>query len=202
MYEAMVGSANRNLATTVAGLDYQKGQLGQIYGLGVNAQGSVFDDPSNPFSRAAALAQSYKRAQTGTTNSMAASGQLYAGSLQNAQNENANQNARGRDAMIRQFLADNQQIDQARLQAANAYQDEVTRAQAERIQRALENRPDPASVPAIGGAATPAAARAKPKPGYQFVQDSGSRKGLSYKLVPGKNGELIRLYENGDRVAR
>lgn len=49
-------------------------------------------DPSNPFSRAALLQKRYTEAQRGTTNSMAAQGQLYSGALQTAQDENAFQN--------------------------------------------------------------------------------------------------------------
>lgn len=38
-----------------------------------------------------------------------------------------------------------------------------------------------------------------PKAGYQFVQDSGTRTGLSYKVVT-KDGKRYRFYENGDKV--
>lgn len=38
-----------------------------------------------------------------------------------------------------------------------------------------------------------------PKPGYDFVQQDGSRKGLSYKVVL-ENGKKYRFYENGDKV--
>lgn len=196
IYDAQLGSANRNLATTVAGLDQQRGQLGQVYGLGVGPGGNVFDDPSNPFSRAAALATAYKQAQSGTTNRMAARGQLYSGALQNAQNENATQNARARDSMIRQFLSDVQQIDQAKLGAQNAYLDATTGAGAESVARGLANRPDPASVPG------PPPAALKPKAGYQFVMASGPNAGLSYKLVARKGGGYDRLYENGKRERR
>jgi hypothetical protein len=49
-------------------------------------------DPNNPFSRAALLQKRYMEAKQGTTNSMAAQGQLYSGALQTAQDENAFQN--------------------------------------------------------------------------------------------------------------
>jgi hypothetical protein len=42
----------------------------------------------------------------------------------------------------------------------------------------------------------------KPKPGFQFVQTTGTRAGLSYNLVNSKDGKKkVRVYENGDRVA-
>lgn len=45
-------------------------------------------DPNNPYSKAAQLQRSYDNAKRGTTNSMAAQGQLYSGALTNAQNTN------------------------------------------------------------------------------------------------------------------
>lgn len=60
--------------------------------------------------------------------------------------------------------------------------------------------------PETGGDAGPAAApalrapaAAAPKPGYNFVQDSGPRAGQSYNVVT-KNGKKYRFYANGDKV--
>jgi hypothetical protein len=161
-YDAATGSANRNLALSQAGLASQRQGLGQEYGLGVNAQGGVFNDPSNPYSRAAALQQSYERAQRGTNTSLAARGQLYSGSFQNAAGENVNQNSRGRDSLIRDFLARNQAITQAQLQAQSDYTGAMGGAGAERIGRALENRPDAASVPQQPLVQAPMVAAPKP----------------------------------------
>lgn len=146
-YDAATGNAQRNLALTQAGLAYQRQQLGSTYGLGINGAGVVIDDPSNPYSRAAALQESYRRSQAGSTTSMAARGQLYSGALQNEQNENANVNSRQRDALIRQFLGENQGLQQRELQAASDYQGALTQAGSDRIMRALAARPDPAVVP-------------------------------------------------------
>jgi hypothetical protein len=137
-YVASTGSAQRRLALTMAGLDYQQGQLGGTYGLGVNAQGGVFDDPSNPYSRAAALQESYRRAQLGNTTGMAARGQLYSGALQNAQNQAGRDYGQGRDALVRQFMAAQQQIQQGKLGASAAYEDAIAQAEAERIKFALQ----------------------------------------------------------------
>jgi hypothetical protein len=163
-YEAAAGSANRNLSTTLQQLQYQRGQLGQTYGLGVNAQGGVFDDPTNPYSRAAALQEAYRRSQQGTTTSMAARGQLYAGALQTEQNENARRNDMGRDALIREFLSRNQQLQSGELQAGNAYQDAMTQAASDSILRALAARPDAASVPQPQPVTVKAPAKPKAKP--------------------------------------
>lgn len=194
-FDADIGAIDRDTATSLAGLEQQQGQLGAAYGLGVDASGNVFDDPSNPFSRAAALAQSYRNAQRGTTNSMAARGQLYAGSLQNAQNEVTNQNQRLRDAMIREFMGRIGDITQAKARIKNEDLSARDRAAGDRVDRALQARPDAAAVPSSAPAP-------KPKAGFQFVMKSGPRAGMSYKLVPGKGGKLERLYENGYREAR
>lgn len=196
IFDAQMGSANRSFSQTIAGLGYQRGQLGSIYGLGINAQGVVVDDPSNPFSRAAAYQQLYDRSVKGTRNSMAARGQLYAGSLQNAQNENARMNTQRRDALIREFMAAQQSIAQRELAAQGAYQDAEGSARAEAIQRAIQNRPDAASVPGPPP---------KPKAGFRFVMTTGPRAGMSYNLVPGKGpqkGKLVRQYEDNYREAR
>lgn len=160
-YDAAAGNANRNLSTTLAGLQYQRGQLGSTYGFGTDASGNVFDDPSNPYSRAAVMKKSYDDRKLGTTTSMAAQGQLYSGALQNAQNENARQNDMGRDSLIRQFMAAQQQIRQGELQAQGTYQDQLGQAGSDRLLRALAARPDPASVPALP---TPVVAKPKAKP--------------------------------------
>jgi hypothetical protein len=60
-------------------------------------------DPNNPFSRAALLQKRYTEAKQGTTNSMAAQGQLYSGALQTAQDENSFQNQAGIDENQKAF---------------------------------------------------------------------------------------------------
>lgn len=161
LYDAAAGSANRGLSTTLAGLQYQRGQLGSTYGLGQDASGNVFDDVSNPYSRAAVMKKTYDDRKLGTTTGMAAQGQLYSGALQNAQNENARQNDMGRDSLIRQFMAAQQQIRQGELQAQGTYQDQLGQAGSERLMRALAMRPDPATVPTLP---TPVVAKPKAKP--------------------------------------
>lgn len=158
-YEAAMGIAQRNQTQQLALLGAQRQALGQQYGYGVNAAGGVFDDPSNPYSRAAVLQVAYENHKRGNTNGMAARGQLYAGSLQNAQNDAATDNSQARDQLIREFLAANSNISQAELAARNAYEDDVTNAGAARLDRAVANRPDAASVPAYAAPPKP-----KPKP--------------------------------------
>lgn len=75
------------------------GRLGQEYGF--DATGNI--DPNNPYSRAALLQESYKRARTGNTNSYAASGHLYSGALQNAQDESTRQYNIGFDRLQKDY---------------------------------------------------------------------------------------------------
>jgi hypothetical protein len=76
-------TALQRAATSVSGnaeAAYQHANISNEYGIG---------DSSNPFSKAAMLQESYNRSKLGTTNSLAAQGQLYSGAMINAQNENA-----------------------------------------------------------------------------------------------------------------
>lgn len=77
--------------------DYQYGRGSQLYG--INAQGGF--DPTNPYSQAAVMKRNYDNSVRGTTNSYAANGQLYAGSLKNAQQQNDFQYGSGSDQLKR-----------------------------------------------------------------------------------------------------
>lgn len=70
---------NRNIALGNADAAYQEGNLG--FDFGYNPDGSI--NAANPYSRAALYQLGYERQQAGTTNSLAARGQLYSGALQN-----------------------------------------------------------------------------------------------------------------------
>lgn len=85
-----VGAAARRRDDTIAGLGAGRGRALDSYGYSptYNADGSVANltfDPRNPFSQAALLKRNYDNARAGNVTSLAARGQLYAGSLQNAQ---------------------------------------------------------------------------------------------------------------------
>lgn len=139
-YDAAVNVANRNRDTRLMGLQFERGQLGAMYGFGVDAQGSVFDDPSNPYSRAAALQAAYDRHTKGNTTSFAARGQLYSGALQNEQNDAAHKYGANRDTLIRDFLRANNAITSGQAQAQTAWQGDIAGAEEARVSRALANR--------------------------------------------------------------
>lgn len=163
VYDATLGAARRNLGASLLGAQHQRGQLGQNYGLAISPSGVVTDDLTNPYSRSAAYLQAYRRQQRATSTSLAAQGQLYTGSFQNARNENRRAYDERRDAMIRDFMARQQQVSASEVAARGRFEDEQVRAAADRVQRALADRPSPDTAPAVL-ASTPKPAARKPKP--------------------------------------
>jgi hypothetical protein len=83
-YEAYKLSAGRNVALAGNEAAWQNQNLG--YNLGIDANGQA--NAANPYSQAQLLQDSYHESQLGTTNNMAAQGQLYSGATQNAQGIN------------------------------------------------------------------------------------------------------------------
>ena len=196
-YDAAVAAAQRDYSQAMQGAEYRRGQLGSTFGLGLRPDGGVYDDPSNPFSQAAAMHAAFVQNKSGALNSYAARGQLYSGAHQSMQDEARRVHEQNRDRLIREFYAANAGITQDTINAGNALTDRVTAADEASMARALADRPDPESVAPAAGAA--------PKAGFKFVMNSGPRAGQSYNLVPGKGpqkGKLVRQYEDGHREAR
>lgn len=75
---------NRNVAIGKGQAAYDTGNLG--FDLGYNPDGTI--NTANPYSRAALFQLGYERQKLGTTNSLAAQGQLYSGAMSNAQGLN------------------------------------------------------------------------------------------------------------------
>lgn len=156
-YDSAIGSAQHGLTTGLLGAGYRRAQLGQTYGLGQRADGTVFDDVSNPYSLAAEQQKAHDRAVRGTQTSMAAQGQLYSGAFQNAQNANAQTALRNRDSLVRSFQAAQQDISNDEQGILGEHFGATAGAEAERIARALQNRPLAAQV-ASGAESVPAPA--------------------------------------------
>lgn len=76
---------NRNVAIGKGEAAYDTGNLGFDYGY--NPDGSI--NTANPYSRAALYQLNYEHQQAGTTNSLAARGQLHSGAIQNQRNLDA-----------------------------------------------------------------------------------------------------------------
>lgn len=176
-YGADVNAAQLGLTTTLQQNQAARGQLGQNYGFGVDAGGNVIDDPTNPYSQAMALQHAYEQRGAGIGTSYAARGQLYAGSLQVAKTENERSRLAGRDALIRNFMQARTRLDQGDTAAQNAYANAVSAAHAAEIARALEQRPDPGSVPAAsaGVAARAATRRPVPKASHKRLKHKARR---------------------------
>ena len=225
IYNSIVGpggSIQTGLNNTKAALQNQGRQT--FSDLGVNVSGDIFGDPTqvkygiaddvditNPFSRAALLKKSYMQQQAGNKNSYAARGQFTSGSLQNAQNQAAETNLQGQDAITKQAGSWLSDAMGKWIEARNAAGAAGSGAASDAFARNRDLPGSPYYTPpdvtpdqyAAGGApaapAAPSPAAQQPKAGYTFVQDSGTRSGLSYKVVL-KDGKKYRYYENGDKV--
>ncbi len=155
-YDQTVAGLTRQRDTRLAALEAQRAQTFLTYGYKQDpVTGAISFDASNPYSQAAMYARQYDQARTGNTNSYAARGQLYAGSLQNAQN----------DAYFRegQAMDSTQKALQAALAANRADRDETLSgfelglgdAMGGRIGRVGDN---PLYSPVVPGAAAAASA--------------------------------------------
>lgn len=165
-----VNAATLNRDTTLQQNDAAREQLGSQYGFGVDASGNAIDDHSNPYSRAAALQTAHDNAVRGTNTSYAANGQLYAGSRINAQNYNETQALKGRDALIREFMAARTGLANSDTGATNAYLNAIGQANANNTQFAIDHPPDVAATATLQG--TP-----------------GATSKASFKTVPGKDSK-------------
>ncbi len=143
-------AALANYSNTVAGITNSEDRTASDFGYkvdystGANGARTVTNlsvDPTNPFSRAAALQRSYDQAKEGSTNSYAARGQLYAGSLQNAQNENTYQFAKGENALRQSFIDFIARSEQARTAAEIAKNNAASAAQADALNAAASSAP-------------------------------------------------------------
>jgi hypothetical protein len=121
---ASIAGAGNVYQNTLTGIGTQQSQLGQEYGF--TPQGAP--DASNPYSRATLLQQAYDRQAKGSRNAMAARGQLYAGSTQNAQNFLGQQNLQKRDALLRQFQRMMSNLELRKQQAKTGYLNTATQA--------------------------------------------------------------------------
>jgi len=134
--------AQANLANTVAGLDQAAQRAQRDAGYNVNLATQSFTvDPSNPYSRASAIQRAYDQSKAGATNSMAARGQLYSGSLQNAQNENTRVFGENDNANRQQLLDFLVRTEGAKTQAQTDASNAAAAARAEAIRAAAERAP-------------------------------------------------------------
>jgi hypothetical protein len=130
-YTGQVGAINLNYDQTMAGIGYEQTMLGQESGF--NAQGGL--DPSNPYSVAANLQRRYQQGQRGTTNSMAAAGQLYSGAHGRNLAEGTYQYNRSYDSARRDAQRGYLGLAQQRQQATYSRDSDLNSAYSDRLGR-------------------------------------------------------------------
>lgn len=186
-YEATIAGLASQRDSKIAGLGQQRQQGLLQYGYTEAPGGALGFDPTNPFSQAAVLKRNYDQARTGNTTNYAARGQLYAGSLQTAQDETNRGESQASDTLQKQlgaFLARNTQ---ARFTAGSDYDLGVGQALGDAINRAPSN---PAYTPVTDAtqAATAAAPGATAAKAYRSVagKDSKNRPGVWHYYPDGR----------------
>jgi hypothetical protein len=144
-YELSAAGAEKNYGDSMAYLNSKRLQAQQAYGIdpGFN------DYANNPFSRAALLRKSWDTNVRGTTNSYAAQGQLYAGSVHNAQHANRFNYDQGYDELNRSYLADLGQIDREGAEAAERREAAINDAGWQRLQSAQDDPLEPQTSPNV-----------------------------------------------------
>lgn len=142
-YEATIGGLQKKRDELLAGYTAQRPRVLADYGYtaaGYDSSGAptgLAFDPNNPYSRASLAKKVYDQNQAGTQNSMAARGQLYAGSLDSAKAFNESRYQQGSDALLKSLTEQLVGIAQGErgaktdyeLGAGQAYGDSVSRAQ-------------------------------------------------------------------------
>ena len=146
-YETRVGEINRGRDDSLAGLQNDENRIKQDFG---------FDDPSNPFNRLKMMERMYQQSKTGTTNSMAAQGQLYSGALERQQDDLSFRESGDRDSLRRNYDDLLGGIQARRLGLTTGADEDVSNADYDRILAAMENRPDPSTLPGPAVAPKPA----------------------------------------------
>lgn len=171
-YDAAVAIAQRNRDARLAALSGQRAQTLNEYGFTpqTDAAGNVTAiafDPTNHFSRAALMKKAWNQKRAGATNSYAARGQLYAGSLQNAQDDANRGELQSDDALKRALLAFIAANTSAGTTARTDYENSVAQAEGDRLARVADNplyepsgpgETPAAPLPSTAGAAAAAAA--------------------------------------------
>lgn len=197
-FERRIARADQGVAEFEPEFLRQKQAIGQEYGLTADATGSITADPSNPFSRARLLKESFVNRQRGNATSAAARGQLYSGALQRSQNAAALDLAKGEDANQRAFQDAWSALQQRRVDVRRQADEEKENARFDKLQADLARDPeDPGVEPAAPKPADPFAAVMKKYSGGRWdskVNADGSR---NYR---GTNGVLYKIWPDGRRT--
>jgi hypothetical protein len=204
-YDQQIAALMKRRDDSLAGLTQQRtgGLLNYGYSATFDAAGNATGlsfDPNNPYSRAALARKHHQQAKTGTQNRYAASGQLYAGSLINAQNANDQGFAQDEDSRQKQLLSFLARNLSAQADARNAYEAGAGSASGERISRAQSS---PLYNPATGDSEAPkqsAAEAADADPNTPGLQIDPSK--WIKTAYTNANGHKVRIMGNGDKYVQ
>lgn len=156
-YEQILGALQRKRDTTLSQLAGDRTRTLLDYGFNENAAtGALSYDPNNPESKAAQLKKHYDQSRSGTGITMAAQGQLYAGSYQNAQDSLNRNQLSSEDQLskaLTNYLSGNTSAKTGaqtdyELGAGQAYGDRVARAPANPLYSPTPDQADGAAAPA------------------------------------------------------
>lgn len=164
-YENSLLGINTGLQNTLADADQQQRGVQRSYGLDQGYTPETFG--ADPFSRLAVLQRSFKQRQQATTNQYASRQQLYAGSLQNAQEDNSRGYLGNYDSLRKGEEASLTSINRARLNARTGAETQRTDALNDLLTRLLKSPaptvPAPPPKPKAPAAPKPPAKGKKPK---------------------------------------
>jgi hypothetical protein len=173
IYTKAVEGLGKTRAETVGGLEAQR--KGQLLAFGYSevpdpagdpTKFALSFDPNNPFSKASLLKQEYDVGRAKKAHSMAATGQMYAGAAQNAQDYINRQQLGAEDTLQKQLTAWLLQNTQDVATAGTTYETGVQDEDEARVGRLLtgDNPLYNPTLRALQEATKPAPAAAKPTP--------------------------------------
>ena len=185
-YDATVNATNRNLANNETDFAAQESSLNRDY-----------FDPNNPYNQANLLKESYQR-QSRAAATQLASGQLYSGAFQNAQDATLQDYQRGENALHTDYADQVAELIRKRQRSRDEATSSVELAGANRLDNALANPAEDPGAPAPAAPAPKPAAAPKPSqpggppPGKNYVWDpsryqwaySGPSPGSGYRFDP------------------
>jgi len=167
-YDAAVALLQRQRDEGVAGIIGERSRTLSDYGFQEGPNGAITFDPNNPFSKASVMKKTYDTNRRATGQTMAAGGQLYAGSYQGAQDLINRNQLQSEDALtknLQAFLARNtgQQKEAGtnyEIAAGQAYGDRVGRFQSNPLYGPATAASTSDAAPAAGAPAAGAPAAA------------------------------------------
>lgn len=161
-YEQVLGGLQRKRDADLAALTAQRTTTLLNYGYNEGPNGALTYDPNNPESLAAQMKKHYDQSRSGTGINMAARGQLYAGSYQNAQDTLNRGQLSAEDRQTKTLAAYLAGNTSGRATAQTNFELNAGQALGDRVARAPQNplyspQGDQPGAPAASGSPSPGA---------------------------------------------